>query len=178
MGEYIIRFVFSENLLGAGEYFVSVHVTDGWRYPENYPYAQVFARKINALSFRVAPEMAEVDMGVLNSACGRGCRMFQLTARQAKKIHCFQRNEIMRLANDRQFAAACSLRPHYSRIGAWLPPGGRGRVLEIGCGPGLYVAMLASMGYDVVGVDPTKFETWEISTQRPAWRGIFGWCCG
>ena len=41
---------------------------------------------------------------------------------------------------------------------------------EIGCGPGRYVAMLASMGYDVVGVDPTKFETWEIV--RSARRGV------
>jgi SAM-dependent methyltransferase len=96
--------------------------------------------------------------------------MLQLTARQAKKIHRFQRNEIARLANDQQFAAACSLRSHYSRIGVWLPPGGRGRVLEIGCGPGRYVAMLASMGYDVVGVDLTKFETWEIV--RGAHRGV------
>jgi lipopolysaccharide transport system ATP-binding protein len=65
-GEQIARFVFSENLLGASEYFVSAHVTNGWRYPENYPYTHVFARVVNALSFRVAAEMPDVDFGMVN----------------------------------------------------------------------------------------------------------------
>jgi SAM-dependent methyltransferase len=88
--------------------------------------------------------------------------MFKLSTRQRDRILQYQRDEIARLAIDKEFAAACSQRPHYSRIGCWLTPGGRGRVLELGCGPGRYVAMLASMGYDVVGVDPIKFDTWEI----------------
>jgi ABC-type polysaccharide/polyol phosphate transport system ATPase subunit len=65
-GEKIVKFRFDPNDLGAGEYFVNAHVTDGWSYPHNYPYAQVFARVIDAARFRIAPEMPEVDFGVLN----------------------------------------------------------------------------------------------------------------
>jgi lipopolysaccharide transport system ATP-binding protein len=65
-GEKVWRFVFNPNLLGSGDYFVNAHVTDGWRYPENYPYAEVFASVINGLTFRVAREMPEVDFGVMN----------------------------------------------------------------------------------------------------------------
>jgi ubiquinone/menaquinone biosynthesis C-methylase UbiE len=89
--------------------------------------------------------------------------MFELSARQIQKIQDFQRNEIERLASDRQFALDCSKLEHYSRIGEWIPPSKSGRVLELGCGPGKYAAMLASIGHEVVGVDPFPFEdTWKV----------------
>jgi SAM-dependent methyltransferase len=88
--------------------------------------------------------------------------MFALSAKQVSRIHRFQLDEITRLANDKAFAATCSQRPHYSRIGDWLPAGGCGRVLELGCGPGRFVAMLASMGYEMIGVDPFHYDTWEV----------------
>jgi lipopolysaccharide transport system ATP-binding protein len=66
-GEKLIRFRFEPNNLGAGEYFVNASVCDGWLYPDNYPYAQIFARAINAANFRIIPEMPEVDFGVLNT---------------------------------------------------------------------------------------------------------------
>ena len=34
-------------------------------------------------------------------------------------------------------------------------------VLELGCGPGKYVAMLSSLGYRVTGADPHRFPEWE-----------------
>jgi lipopolysaccharide transport system ATP-binding protein len=65
-GEKIIKFHFDPNEFGQGEYFVNSHVSNGWRYPENYPYSQVFARVPNAASFRIVPEMRDLDFGVLN----------------------------------------------------------------------------------------------------------------
>src|SRR5262249_32404018 len=64
-GEREVRFRFDENVFGAGEYFVNIYVADGWRYPNNYPYAEVFQRRYNALAFRVMPAMADVDCGVV-----------------------------------------------------------------------------------------------------------------
>jgi lipopolysaccharide transport system ATP-binding protein len=66
LGDKLFRFRFDPNMLGASDYFVNSHVTNGWRYPDNYPYSEVFARKINATSFRVIPELRGVDFGVIN----------------------------------------------------------------------------------------------------------------
>src|SRR5262245_49857831 len=90
----------------------------------------------------------------------------KLTSRQMATIDAFQRAEIERLACDREFAIACSRMPQYSRIGDWLPPDRSGRVLELGCGAGRYVAMLANMGYAVVGVDPLSYDTWTLILQH------------
>lgn len=65
-GEKLFRFRFDQNMLGAAEYFINTHVTNGWKYPDNYPYADVFARKVNAASFRIVPEFSGVDFGVVN----------------------------------------------------------------------------------------------------------------
>lgn len=46
-----------------------------------------------------------------------------------------------------------------------MPCAGR-RVLELGCGPGKFVALLASLGYEVVGVDPSSFPDWELIKNR------------
>jgi energy-coupling factor transporter ATP-binding protein EcfA2 len=66
LGERTFKFQFPENCLGSGEYAVSASVHNGWKYPENYPYSQILAREINALTFRVLPEWSELDFGVLN----------------------------------------------------------------------------------------------------------------
>lgn len=85
-----------------------------------------------------------------------------------KAIEAFQRDEIIGLArSDLPTATVESVRPHYTGIGVWLPPELKGRVLELGCGPGRYVAVLASLGYDVVGVDPITYPLWdEIRLER------------
>lgn len=65
-GEKLFRFRFDPNMLGAAEYFINTHVTNGWKYPDNYPYSDVFARKVNAASFRIVPEFSGLDFGVVN----------------------------------------------------------------------------------------------------------------
>jgi lipopolysaccharide transport system ATP-binding protein len=65
-GEKIFSFQFNPNILGAAEYFVNAHVTNGWSYPDNYPYSDVFARKINATGFRIVPEFSGLDFGAIN----------------------------------------------------------------------------------------------------------------
>lgn len=65
-GEKAFSFRFDPNVLGAGEYFINAHVTNGWIFPENYPYSEIYARKINAAMFRIVPELNGVDHGVLN----------------------------------------------------------------------------------------------------------------
>jgi SAM-dependent methyltransferase len=81
---------------------------------------------------------------------------------RGRAINAFQRDEIVGLAKmDADAAQTAALRPHYTGIGEWLPRGLGGRVLELGCGPGRYVALLAGLGYDVVGVDPFSFPLWD-----------------
>jgi ubiquinone/menaquinone biosynthesis C-methylase UbiE len=52
--------------------------------------------------------------------------------------------------------------PVHACIGRWLPLNKGQKVLELGCGPGKYVAMLSTLGFDVVGVDPYYFKTWDV----------------
>jgi SAM-dependent methyltransferase len=87
-----------------------------------------------------------------------GNRSAQIRRRQGK--------EIERLASDRSFAARRGALPEYARIAEWLVPH-EGRVLELGCGPGRFVALLASLGFDVVGVDPFSFPEWERLRSLP-----------
>lgn len=79
-----------------------------------------------------------------------------------KAIEKFQRDEILELASvsDKDIPSKI-LRPHYTGIGEWLHSDLHGRVLELGCGPGRFVAILAALGYDVVGVDPVPYALWD-----------------
>jgi SAM-dependent methyltransferase len=85
-----------------------------------------------------------------------------------RRIQAYQAAEIARLASDSRFAREISLQDNAMRIGEWLPPGGKGSVLELGCGPGRFVAILASLGYDVVGVDPHEYPDWEVIKRHRA----------
>jgi SAM-dependent methyltransferase len=86
-----------------------------------------------------------------------------LSPEQWEAVRAFQAKEIESLATDDEFARRASLTSHYSRIGEWLSPGLKGRVLEAGCGPGRYVALLSKLGFSVVGIDPfPKFPTWKL----------------
>jgi len=65
-GIKIFRFHFNNCSLGAGEYSLNVHVSNGWNYPQNYPYSHVLERSVGVLSFRIFPEMEGLDFGVIN----------------------------------------------------------------------------------------------------------------
>jgi SAM-dependent methyltransferase len=80
--------------------------------------------------------------------------------RRSAHIQRRQQAEIERLSSDRAFAAERGASPEYACIAQWLKPH-QGRVLELGCGPGRVVALLATLGFEVVGVDPYSFPTWE-----------------
>jgi SAM-dependent methyltransferase len=87
---------------------------------------------------------------------------FELTPKQWEEVYAYQAKEIESLATDVSYARRASVLAHYSRVGEWLNPNFGRRVLEVGCGPGRYVAMLASLGFDVVGVDPVAYPTWPV----------------
>lgn len=61
-----VEFKFDQNHLPAGEYQVSAYTANGWHYPENYPYSEVYERKVSALTFTVAKEFEGLDFGALN----------------------------------------------------------------------------------------------------------------
>ena len=45
---------------------MSAYVADGWDYPENYPYSEVYDRKVGALNFSIKNEFLELDFGAIN----------------------------------------------------------------------------------------------------------------
>lgn len=93
-----------------------------------------------------------------------------LSALQTARIQAQQQMEIERLLRDRSYARAVSLHGRYSRIGAWLPADRGGSVLELGCGPGRFVAILGQLGYRVMGADPfgaDSFPTWRLIGAMP-----------
>lgn len=69
---------------------------------------------------------------------------------------------LSRLLFDKSYALACGQHPLHARILDYITPDTGKRVLELGCGPGKYVALMSSTGFDVVGVDPHSFPAWEI----------------
>lgn len=65
-GSRTVTFDFSNNVLGAGSYQVSAYSANGWVFPGNYPYSEVFDRKVNLLQFSILPAEPILDFGVLN----------------------------------------------------------------------------------------------------------------
>jgi SAM-dependent methyltransferase len=85
---------------------------------------------------------------------------------RVRQLQARTRDEIDRLAADAGGAAELSRHPYYACIGTWLSPEQGRRVLEVGCGPGKFVAMLASLGFDVTGIDPHAFPEWDLIRGR------------
>lgn len=69
---------------------------------------------------------------------------------------------LSRLLFDKQYAQKCGRHPLHAKILEFISPAQGPRVLELGCGPGKYVALLCSAGFDVVAVDPYSFPSWEL----------------
>ena len=95
-------------------------------------------------------------------------RAFCLSPEQWRRIADHQRREISDLVDDSAEAKRRSHLPAYACVGDWLTAGQGGRVLELGCGPGRFVAMMAQLGYEIVGVDPVAYDDWDrIRAQLP-----------
>jgi len=86
-----------------------------------------------------------------------------LSRKQWDAIHAYQADELNSILTDTDFLNRMARSDHFSRIGNWAEAvAGDRRVLELGCGPGRYVAFLARLGCRVVGADPVRYETWEL----------------
>ena len=85
--------------------------------------------------------------------------MWQLFNRQ---IAASQDQVLKRFVFDAAFTRAMARHPSNACISDWLPGGSNEKLLEIGCGPGKYVAMLSALGYQVTGVDPHEFSSWDL----------------
>lgn len=85
-----------------------------------------------------------------------------ISALRTKQTAKSQEKLLERFLFDKKYARKMSRHHLHACIGEWLPEGGNGRILELGCGPGKYVAMLSTLGFDIYGVDPLYFPTWEI----------------
>ena len=72
--------------------------------------------------------------------------------RTARSLQRAQRRLIERLL-DAKAGPQLARHDAYCRLASWLPPPSAGdRVLELGCGPGKYVALLNTLGYSVSNV--------------------------
>lgn len=62
---YVV-FHFDENYFPGGDYQLSAYAANGWNYPENYPYSEVYERKVGILNFTVRKEIPGLDFGAVN----------------------------------------------------------------------------------------------------------------
>ena len=65
-GDFEVEFCFDENNFGSGDYALTAYVANGWDFPANYPYSEVYDRKVGCLQFKVLSETSGLDMGLLN----------------------------------------------------------------------------------------------------------------
>ena len=78
-------------------------------------------------------------------------------------------NQILkRYLFDQNYTRQVSNHPIHACIGKYLDfDHNHGKkVLELGCGPGKYLAMLTTLGFDVIGVDPCSFPTWDLIREK------------
>lgn len=73
---------------------------------------------------------------------------------------------MQRLLTDRNFAAGCASSFFHAALGKWIERVEGSRVLEVGCGPGRYAAMLQTMDFEVTAVDPIRFPEWDLVRAR------------
>ncbi len=65
-GEKTVVFDFDPNILGSGDYIVTVEIGNGLDIDRNWPHSEVFDRQVNALRFTVTREWKLVMFGPLN----------------------------------------------------------------------------------------------------------------
>lgn len=86
---------------------------------------------------------------------------------RTRQLQAKQRRDLERLLTDRAFAERMARHPAYASVGSWIVRDRGDRVLELGCGPGRFVALLATLGFHVDGVDPHAFPEWELLAGLP-----------
>jgi len=74
-GKATIIFKFLDNCFPAGEYQLSAYIANGWDFPANYPYSEVFDRKVAALKFSVRKEFQKLDFGAINMRVPVTCQV-------------------------------------------------------------------------------------------------------
>jgi ubiquinone/menaquinone biosynthesis C-methylase UbiE len=79
-----------------------------------------------------------------------------------RQIIASQDKMLKRFLFDDTYTNAMASHPAHACIKEWLPEGSGKMLLELGCGPGKYVAMLSTLGFQVTGVDPYEFPTWKL----------------
>jgi SAM-dependent methyltransferase len=94
-----------------------------------------------------------------------------------RQLQASQDRLLQRMLHDREYAQEMGGHELHAELLRWLTPDQQPRVLELGCGPGKYVGLLANSGFQVVGVDPCEFPTWADLHRRPEVElkaGVFG----
>lgn len=66
LGERTVTFRFEPNLIGAGDFEVTAYVANGFDVEANYPYSEVYDRRVQAARFTIQPKEHGIDYGVLN----------------------------------------------------------------------------------------------------------------
>ena len=64
-GTATVAFRFDVGYLGAGRYLLSTSVHNGWDIDRNYPYSDVFSRRLNAAELVIVRSEPRLDLGVL-----------------------------------------------------------------------------------------------------------------
>jgi lipopolysaccharide transport system ATP-binding protein len=65
-GDKLVSFVFDPNLIGAGDYELTVEIQNGFDVENNFPYSRVYDRKVAILRFTVDREWGLLMLGPLN----------------------------------------------------------------------------------------------------------------
>lgn len=74
--------------------------------------------------------------------------------------------KISRVLESPFFAEKIYYQKAHVSLGSWIQKEAGSQVLELGCGPGFYVATLSQLGFQVVGVDPYRFPSWDMIEKK------------
>jgi lipopolysaccharide transport system ATP-binding protein len=66
LGLIEVEFIFEPNLFGSGDYNINVYAANGWDLEDNYPYSEIYDRKINYACLKVKREFDVLDFGLIN----------------------------------------------------------------------------------------------------------------
>ena len=84
-----------------------------------------------------------------------------LSSARSAKLNKYVAIEWQRLLSDQAFAHRMAHHSYHARIAHWIKPEVGSRVLELGVGPGRYAALLQTLGFKVIGVDPLSYDSWQ-----------------